>query len=102
MSIVGVLSRVTSSQRRNAELSKYAILSAIGLLFFAVFMIAQPVQAAAPHCPPGACVDLEEANTLKQELKQKMARAGVPPRLQALVDKLPIVQIASRPPASVL
>lgn len=89
MSIVGVPARVASSLRCNVELSNAAILSAIGLLFFAVLMIAQPVQAAAPHCPPGACVDLEEANTLKQELKQEMARAGVPPRLQALVDKLP-------------
>ncbi|MFK8034896.1 MAG: hypothetical protein AB8B94_12195 [Hyphomicrobiales bacterium] len=89
MSIVGIPSGVTSLVGRHVELSKYAIFCTISLLFLAVLTIAQPARAAAPHCPPGACVDLEEATALKQELKKEMARAGVPPRLQALVDKLP-------------
>lgn len=89
MSFVGAPSRVAAVSGRKVKLSKYAILCTLGLLFLALFVTAQPAQAAAPHCPPGTCVDLEEAETLKNDLKREMARAGVPPRLQTLVDKLP-------------
>lgn len=89
MGFVGVPSRVAFVTRRGFQRAECAILSAIGLLCLAAFMIISPAQAAAPHCPPGACVDLEEATKLKQDLKREMARAGAPPRLQALVDRLP-------------
>ncbi len=66
-----------------------ALLGLIGALVFAAFVSIAPAQAAAPNCPPGACVDVEKAATLKAALKREMARAGVPPRLTAMVDDLP-------------
>lgn len=89
MSFFGAAFRMAFATRSIIELPRYTLLCAIGLLFTALFAITQPVQASAPHCPPGTCVDTEEAETLKNDLKREMSRAGVPPRLQTLVDKLP-------------
>lgn len=55
----------------------------------AVFVFPQNAFASAPICPAGANVDAAEAAILKNKLKAKLARDGVPERIRALVDKLP-------------
>jgi hypothetical protein len=66
-----------------------AVFACAGVLVLAAWLSMVPAQAAAPDCPPGACVDLEKAASLKAALKRRMASAGVPPRLTAMVDDLP-------------
>lgn len=89
MSFVEAPSWVAARKSRECRSLNYTIICAACIFLLSLLAFGTAAQASAPHCPPGTCVDLEEAKTLKNELKREMARAGVPPRLQVLVDRLP-------------
>jgi hypothetical protein len=66
-----------------------AVLFFAATFLFATFVFPQKALAAAPSCPPGTNVNIAESAILKNKLKAKLARDGVPERIRALVDKLP-------------
>lgn len=72
-----------------AGMRTFRALLAVILLGLVLGHAPEPACAQGQACPPGTRVDTAAAQTLKAQLKARMAREGVPPRLQELVDKLP-------------